>query len=221
MGKMQPKNITTKSVDYTKKMVLIAMFAASITGGKLALMAIANVEVVTLLIMLYTYIFGLTIALPATLIFVAVETAIWGVNSWVISYFIYWPLISIVTALFKKLIKKNEVIFPSLIAGILTTMFGVLTSFVDALFYTTPDILFKYFGILYARGASFYITHIVSNILILGICFKPLAKVFTKLKGGYFREVKVENLAELEGKKALECDVSDIVEIIPNGDKNE
>lgn len=186
--------IKTKSIEYTKKIVLIGMFAATITGGKFALMALPNIEVVTLLIMLYTYVFGLGMGLSATLIFCTVEMFIFPINSWVISYYIYWPLLSIVTFIFKKLIMKNRVVIPMIIAVVMTTIFGVLTSLVDTLVFTSPDLYWKMFAVMYIRGIPFFVTHIVSNALVVGLGFLPLSKVLMKLKEQFFpKENELKN----------------------------
>lgn len=191
---MNKANKKVKSIEYTKKIVLTAMFAATITGGKFALMALPNIEVVTLLIMLYTYTFGFLMGLGATLIFVVIETFLFSFNTWVISYLIHWPLVCILTGITKRLIDKNKVIVPALIACIITALFGLLTSLVDTLVFTTPDLYLKMFVATYVRGILFFITHIVSNTLVVGLGFLPLSKVLTRLKNQFLfedKEVKV------------------------------
>ncbi len=74
------------------------MLAATITGGKLALAAVPNVEIVTLLIIVYTAVFGLSVSLPVTLIFVSAEILIFGLNTWVVSYYIHWCALAALTA---------------------------------------------------------------------------------------------------------------------------
>ena len=76
----------------------IAVCAATLTAGKAALAAIPNVEVVSLLLGVYGYVFGLAGVL-SSLIFCAVEVLIWGAGSWVVLYFIYWPLFTLLFAL--------------------------------------------------------------------------------------------------------------------------
>lgn len=80
------------------KLALIAVMAATLEGGKLALSFIPNVEIVTLLCALYGYVFGLS-GVVATYVFVGLETLIWGVSSWVITYLIHWGAVAIIFAL--------------------------------------------------------------------------------------------------------------------------
>ncbi len=175
-----------KRAYYIKKIVLIGLLAATITGGKLALAALPNVEIVTLLIMVYAAVFGISVALPATIIFVSCEMFLYGVNTWVISYYIHWPAICLVTLLFHTFFKEKFFIYP-IIAFFMTAMFGVLTTTVDTLFGTgfTPN-FFKFFPIIYVRGIWFYVVHVVFNTLFSIAVFKPLYKLLTRLKASYF-----------------------------------
>ena len=71
---------------------LAGVYAALLTGGKEALAAIPNVEVVTLLCALGGYALG-AVALASIAAFVTVEGAIYGFGSWIISYYVHWPLV--------------------------------------------------------------------------------------------------------------------------------
>ncbi|MFA5449476.1 MAG: hypothetical protein WC292_03455 [Clostridia bacterium] len=175
------QNTRFKSI---KTLVLIGMLAATITGGKLAI-PIPNVEIVTLLIMLYTAVFGLRIALPVVIVFVSVEMLIFGINTWVISYYIYWCLLSIVTFLLGR---KGKILIYPIIAVVMSAFFGALTSFVDTLFAAglASYGFFKVFTLVYLRGVNFYLTHIISNAVIVLFAFAPLKKLLTRLKISYF-----------------------------------
>ena len=73
--------------------------SATMTGGKMAMAFLPNVEPVSILLAVYAFVFGFTFALPAAFVFALTETLIWGVNTWVISYLIYWPLLAVVFSL--------------------------------------------------------------------------------------------------------------------------
>ena len=51
---------------------ITAMFSALLVGGKQALSAIPNVEVVTIVVALCSYVWGLGVALPAVFVFIAI-----------------------------------------------------------------------------------------------------------------------------------------------------
>ncbi|OQC14768.1 MAG: hypothetical protein BWX72_01231 [Firmicutes bacterium ADurb.Bin080] len=173
-----------------KKMVLIALMTALLSAGKFALMAVPNVEIVTISIIVGTYVFGLSVLLPATIIFSAIETTIWGFAPWVISYFVYWPLLAVITYLFKALISKNKVIFPSVIGCTMTVIFGVLTTFVDTIFYSSGHNFASFFSAMYIRGIYFYLIQVISNTVILAVLFIPLEKVLSVLKKKYYSNWK-------------------------------
>ena len=112
----------------------VAVCAATVTAGKLALSALPNVEVVTLLLASYGYVFGPGGVLSA-FVFCGVEMLIWGVGSWVILYFVYWPLLALVFALLGKAGVKNRFVL-TLIACTATVAFGVLSSLIDTGLFT-------------------------------------------------------------------------------------
>ena len=173
------------SLLWTKKIVLCGLLAASLTGGKLALMGVPNVEIVTLLIISYTVVFGGRIAFPVTLVFVSVEMLLFGLNTWGVSYYIHWCGMVLITAVLRYFFKENPFVYIAE-AVIMTAMFGVLTTLVDTLFLRgegTP--FFKFFSVMYLRGVNFYIVHVVSNAVIVSASFLPLTKLLHKLKRSY------------------------------------
>ncbi|MEG1705889.1 MAG: hypothetical protein RR086_00350 [Clostridia bacterium] len=178
------------------KICLIAIFSAMLTGGKYALSAIPNVEIVSILIAVFSYVFGF-IALPATLIFCATESLIYGFGLWLISYFIYWPLLSLLFVLLGRIKAKWWVSVPTICVS--TIVFGALTSLVDVgLFSGNFNSFWERFAIMYARGIVFFVVHILSNTAIFAVGFKPL----TKLCGGIERKMFPQKnmIAENNGK---------------------
>lgn len=162
------------------KIAFIALMAATMEGGKLALAALPNIEIVTLLCGVYGYVFGL-LGIYATLIFVGAEILIWGFSSWVISYLIYWPLVCVVFYLLGRAKCGNRFILAA-VALLLTAFFGVLTSFVDVGLYMFYFENFWYrFGVYYTRGIIFYAAQMVSNAIAFLFVFKPLAEILERL----------------------------------------
>ena len=164
-----------------KGIATIAVMAATLSGGKLAMSMLPNIEPVTILIALYATVFGFAFVLPATIVFIVLDALIYGVNTWVVSYFIYWPLVAFTFALVNK--KPKGVWANVLTAVLLTLFFGVLTSLVDVgLFMGSFDQFWYRFGIMYVRGIPFFVTHVVSNFALFLLCYKPLCKALTKTK---------------------------------------
>ena len=164
-----------------KGIATIAVMSATLFGGKLAMSVLPNIEPVTILIALYATVFGFAYVLPATFVFVTIDMMIYGLNTWVISYIIYWPLVAFVFALVNVKPKGRWV--NCIVAVLLTLFFGVLTSLVDVgLFMGSFDNFWYRFGIMYARGILFFALHVVSNFALFLLCYTPLCKALTKAK---------------------------------------
>ena len=173
----------SNAVRYT---ALVGMMAATIECAKLALAAIPNVEAVSLLIALYSYVFGWA-GLLASLVFVSIEPLVWGFGTWMVSYFIYWPLLALLFVFFGKAKVNGRFVITGAVV-LSTFLFGILTSLVDiGLFSGSFDRFFYRFGIYYARGVVFYVVHIVSNLVIFLFLFPYLKKFLTGIKDKIFR----------------------------------
>ena len=159
--------------------------AAAIECAKLVLASLPNIEVVTLLIAVFSFVFGWE-GVAATVIFVAIEPLIWGVGTWVISYFIYWPLVAVVFFLLGKISFKRpvvKVVLATASALLLTLLFGALTSLVDVgLFSGRFDNFFARFAVYYARGVVFYVLQLATNAVVFPILFHPMTTKLYKMK---------------------------------------
>lgn len=169
----------SKALSGAKRVALIAICTALIEGCKLALSFIPNIEVVTLLCALFGYAFGWYGVISVAL-FVCIEPLIWGFGSWIISYFIYWPLVAIVFMFFSKLKLRNRLLF-TVTAVILTIFFGALSAVVDVLVYSKPSNFIRVFPEYYLRGIAFYIIQVTCNMLLFPIAFIPLSDTLVKL----------------------------------------
>ena len=163
-----------KTLSTAKIAALVGICAATLECGKLVLAAIPNFEVVTLLTALYGYVFG-WIGVLSAVVFVCIEPLIYGINTWIISYFIYWPLVAVVFMLLHRAKIKNRWILTAAAVG-LTVFFGVLTSLIEVgLFSGSFDNFLYRFAIYYARGIVFYAVQIGCNALLFPLLFNYLA----------------------------------------------
>ena len=159
----------------------VGVSAAVIEGGKLALMALPNIEVVTLFVALFSYVFGAAGVLSAV-VFVLIEPMLWGFGAWTIGYFIYWPIVAVVFMIYGQLRLENRYILTGT-AVILTVIFGLLTSFVDLVFYSQSfDNFFARYFAYYAQGAVFYALQISCNAVLFFLVFKYLASKIKKFR---------------------------------------
>ena len=173
-----------KKTDSAKIIALVGIMAATLECGKLALSFLPNIEVVTILLALYGYTFGIY-GVMAAFVFVCIEPLIYGFGTWVLSYFLYWPLVALVFMLFAKLRIKNRIIF-TLTAIVLTAWFGVLTSLVDiGLFSGFFDSFWERFCIYYLRGSPFYIAQLACNTVLFLTLFKFLLARLERVKNTF------------------------------------
>ncbi len=171
-----------------KDIVLTALAAALLSAGKQALASIPNIEVVTLFIMLYAACFKPQIAFLATQIYIFIEIFIWGINTWVFAYLIHWNLLALFTFFLARVFKvKNRFVYLGYTI-VMTALFGVLTSAIDALvgWGKTGLSFFTLFSAIYVRGIYFYIVHVVGNAAINLTLFAPMRDLLTKLMIKYY-----------------------------------
>lgn len=154
--------------------VKVAVMAAMLTALKFALSAIPNVEVVTLLILVYATAFGAAYTLPAVLVFCGVEVALYGVASWVVLYFVYWPLLAALACLS---LRKRNLVVAVVLAVFMSVFFGVLSACADTLVSAAGlarTQLGNYWVAYYVRGLYFDIVHTVSNFAVVGVLYLPM-----------------------------------------------
>lgn len=172
----------------TKDIVLAALASALLSAGKQALVAIPNIEVVTLLIMLYAVCCKPQIAFIATGVFILIETFIWGINTWVISYIIHWNFVALATFLLAHVFKiKNRFVYFAFTI-LATTAFGVMDAVVYSLIGAskTKFAFTALFVSYYVRGIYWCLVHIIGNAAINLALFGPLRTLLTKLMKKYY-----------------------------------
>ena len=138
--------------------------------------------------MLYAACFKPQIAFLATQIYIFIEIFIWGINTWVFAYLIHWNLLALFTFFLARVFKvKNRFVYLGYTI-VMTALFGVLTSAIDALvgWGKTGLSFFTLFSAIYVRGIYFYIVHVVGNAAINLTLFAPMRDLLTKLMIKYY-----------------------------------
>ena len=174
-------SIPRRRTSPARTIALVGLMAATVECGKLALVFLPNVEIVTILIALYGYVFGVS-GIMAAVVFVCIEPLIYGFGTWVIAYFIHWPAVALAFMILSKLRIKNRWILTA-VAVVITAWFGVLSSLIDVgLFSGTYEKFWYRFGIYYARGIAFYLTQIICNAVLFPLLFTYLSVKLEKIK---------------------------------------
>lgn len=170
----------TINVMKIRDIVLISILSATLTAGKLTLSFVPNVEIVTLLFIVYTTVFGVKNSLFISLVFSTTEILLYGFSTWLIGYYIIWPILIMIVALIKKNL-KSEYGYAT-IGAIFGYAFGMFFAILESLFYGIA------YGWLYwIRGLPFDLMHGTSNFIIILVLYKPLVALLMKLKQSYYQ----------------------------------
>ena len=181
-----------------KRICLIALLIATLTGGKLAI-PVANIEIVTLLLVVYALTFGWRDSFIACLVFISIEPLIHGFQPWwIVLYFSYWPALVTVVAFLPKRLKRARIVIAIAIGIIFTVLFGLL----DALIYTLfsgglgSGNFWGFFAVYYLKGFippwPFVPVQIISNAVILPLLVPTLYKALSALSAAYNKNTKMK-----------------------------
>ncbi len=157
----------------TKDIAVIGVMIATIEAVKLALSFLPNVELVTLLIVLYSLVFGRRIYY-AIAAFVLLEGCLHGFGIWWVMYLYLWPLLAVLARLFRR---WEEPWFWAVFTGAYGLCFGALC----ALPYLVIDGWHAAL-VWWVAGIPYDILHGISNAVLCMVLFQPLYRVLHKLQ---------------------------------------
>jgi energy-coupling factor transport system substrate-specific component len=150
-----------------RDIVLIGLLSAATTAGKLALSFIPNVEIVTLFFILFAVVLGMKRSLFVAVIFITTDILIYGFSTWVLGYYLVWPLVVIIASVLSKR-TKSEYAYATL-GGLFGLFFGLFFAITESFFYGPA------YGLAYwVNGLTFDLIHGASNFIIVLLMFKPL-----------------------------------------------
>ena len=156
-----------------KDITLIGMMVAVIEVCKMALAWAPNIELTSFLLIMFTLFFGGKIVFVVP-VFILIEGAMYGVQMWWIMYLYAWPLLALVTWIFRK---QKSVWFWSTLSGVFGLMFGFLCSFPYVVIGAVNGGIRNglYAGFAYwIAGIPFDITHCIGNFVIMLVLYEPI-----------------------------------------------
>lgn len=168
------KNKQTKTSEKGKRIARVAVIAALLEAVKIVLSSLPNIELVTLLIIVFTLAIGRE-TFYAVVIFVGIECCIWGVHLWTAMYLFVWPVLVALVLLFKR--RSN--FFFAMLSGAFGLCFGALCS-VIYLFTGGIKMAFAW----WVSGIPWDIVHGVSNFIICLVLLPKLREIAGKIMGG-------------------------------------
>lgn len=155
----------------TKMLVVSAMLTAVLFAGQVGMQFLPNIEIVTLLIILYTRIYGKRV-FAIIYAFVLLEGLFYGFGIWWVSYLYIWSIFALIVLL----IKSHSVILWSMVSGI----FGLCFGFLCALPYFVTGGIGA--GLAYwGAGLYFDLLHCAGNVLLCAVLYHPLLRILSFL----------------------------------------
>lgn len=166
----------------TKSLVIMAMLTAILFAGQVCMAALPNIEIVSLLIILYAQMYEKKVFF-IIYAFALLEGVFYGFGIWWFNYLYVWSILAIAVIL----LKNTSVAVMSIVSGAFGLAFGALCSLP---YFAVGGIAggFAY----WVPGIPFDILHCVGNTVLCLVLYKPLLYAFTKLKNtsGCIREVR-------------------------------
>lgn len=178
-------NKTCTGIKTTKEVVLYALLAGILVAAKEILALVPGIEIVTVMLIVYTVALGLK-ALYPTYVFVILEIMLYGFGTWSIGYLYIWGVLVLVTHLLLGPEKeKSGSIIPTIIAGLFGLFFGALGA-IPVIFLSGMNSAIAYF----ISGISFDLAHFAGNVVTTLILYKPLYKITIKCRNQFFADAK-------------------------------
>ena len=154
------------------EIALFGMLGALTFGAKVAMMALPNIEPVSLFVMLFAVTFGKKSLYPIYL-YVLLEILFYGIQLWNINYLYVWAIL----ALGAWLLRKSE---SPLTWAILSGVFGLFFGFLCAPVYLFSG-GFAFALSWWASGIPFDLMHCAGNFAMALVLFLPMRRLLNKL----------------------------------------
>ena len=156
------------------RIVRVGICGAILFVSQIALSFIPNCELVSFLTIIFTLSFGPEMLLSVT-VFSLLEGFLYGFGLWVISYLYVWPILVILTLLFKNIFKEDLILW-----AVLTSMFGLVFGSLFAIAYIPVDP--SYALSYWIAGLPWDVWHAITNCVVLLLLFKPINAAIKKIK---------------------------------------
>ncbi|MBR6708443.1 MAG: hypothetical protein IKL84_02055 [Clostridia bacterium] len=165
------------------ELILSALFGALLFSSHVALAALPNIEIVSLLIIVWTRVFR-TGALPGIAIYILLEGLFYGFGIWWVSYlyiwFILWGIVMLIPRRPLPETSRSYALHSfgwALLSGVYGFSFGALTA-IPWLITGGPKTALAY----WLSGIVFDVPHAIGNFVAALVLALPLMAVLTRLR---------------------------------------
>lgn len=159
----------------SSSIVILAFLTAILFISQIALSFLPNIEIVSLLIILYTQFFRKKVFLIIYL-FALLEGLLYGFGIWWIMYLYVWSILAGIVLFLCTLRSYKTTTFWAVISGFYGLFFGILC----AIPYCVSGGWAAGFG-YWISGIPFDIIHCIGNFIVTLILYKPLYQILQKL----------------------------------------
>ena len=160
-----------------RRLALLGLLTAVLLGSQVALAALPNVELVSLLVILYSLLLGRQVFL-ILYGFILLEGCLYGFGLWWISYLYVWSILAgIVLVLWQP---KAPALFWAILSGFFGLSFGALCALPD-LVTGGPAAALSY----WLSGLGFDLVHCAGNFFTCLVLFRPLYRLLERLLERY------------------------------------
>lgn len=153
-------------------LTIAAVAAAIMFAAQIALAGFANIELVSLLVMLFTLCLKRRV-LYSIYVFVLLEGLVYGFHLWWVMYLYVWTILAGVTWFFRK---TRSALVWAVISGLFGLMFGALCSI--PYFFVGG---FTMAAAYWVSGIPFDLAHCAGNFLLCLILWRPLCKALERI----------------------------------------
>ena len=176
----------------TKDIVLIGLLGALLKSSQVMLSFLPNIEIVSLLILIFAIRLGAKRTVYITVLFSILNIILWGLSPATIGYFFVWSGYGVVCSILRKVL--NNEIKVALFLGFFGMIFGGLF----ALIYLPMG--YSYALSYWINGFVFDIVHAVSNFIVGLWAFKPILSGFDRAMKMIYKKAYLNE--EIKGEKA-------------------
>lgn len=151
-----------------RQLAVLALLTALLFLGQVFLAILPNMEVVSLLIILYTIVCGKRVFF-IIYTFVLLEGFFYGFGIWWFSYLYIWSLLALAAYFFRQ---NRSPFFWSILSGFFGLSFGALCAL--------PYLAAGGIGAAltyWAAGLLFDVTHCIANFILCMVLFRPLLRL--------------------------------------------
>ncbi len=158
------------------ELFVLALLGALMFGAKMAMAELPNIEPVSLLVLVYTVVFGKK-ALYPIYVYVMLELLVWGLGLWNLNYLYVWLTLFLLALCFRRMETPWGW---AVLSGAFGLAFGLLCAPVYLLSGGWAFALSWWIS-----GIPFDVLHCVGNFAMALVLMKPLTKGLNMLKRRY------------------------------------